>query len=53
MARLLCMICKKVLDKNYPTEFDSHGLCDDCLDKKLAEIERINEPIEDNALLEN
>jgi len=40
IAQSICPWCGKVLDANYQTcsGLDSHGICNDCKDKVLAEM---------------
>jgi len=40
IAQSICPWCRKVLNANYQTcnGLDSHGICNDCKDKVLAEI---------------
>ena len=45
MAKLICCYCKKVLDENYPTELDSHGVCKEDLKRVLADIKKNNDKL--------
>ena len=37
MARLVCAWCQIVLQDDYPTELDSHGICEPCYERVIGE----------------
>lgn len=48
MGRLICSWCERVIEKDYPIQGDSHGVCPVCasaLKAKIAEreVERLRE----------
>lgn len=49
MANRVCMYCKKILGTDPRLEMDSHGICNSCLPRWQAQIERLRgETGEDN-----
>jgi hypothetical protein len=37
MSKLICAWCKRVMNNNYPTDGDSHGICPECLEREMGE----------------
>ena len=40
MSKLICCYCQKILCHDYDTDEDSHGACEECAAKVVAELEK-------------
>lgn len=38
MSKLICAWCGRVLNADYPTEQDGHGICPECLEREMGAV---------------